>query len=355
MQTENATQAFRAALVRRDAPKSVRPGGPWAILPTGMTYSTRIQRLHRAPDELDQLIEEAAQGLEELYGPEAGADYRRRAPAAMRGNIGSPAVYAFGAFRGDVLAGLLLSVLRGRVGEIPFIHVLEGHAGEGVEEALVEAAVTLFRSGGVDGILSECLPLCEADLRGPFSTSGFTRIRRELMVAPLSAPGLMDAPGTDCPAITDDQWESAADVLVRAYAGHPGRVLHVETGSRELASEFLGRFRAGSFGATAPAYSRAHWEGEDCNGIILGCEVAPATGFVLQVAVCKAAHGRGLGTALLKTQAAAFRRAGLARVSLGVTMDNPARRLYTRLGFAPLRGMDAFVWWRPGCAPRIEE
>ncbi len=54
----------------------------------------------------------------------------------------------------------------------------------------------------------------------------------------------------------------------------------------------------------------------------------------------------------MREAADAFRRQGLDRTALGVTVDNPARRLYERLGFAPIKPIDAYAWWRPGIYER---
>jgi ribosomal protein S18 acetylase RimI-like enzyme len=67
---------------------------------------------------------------------------------------------------------------------------------------------------------------------------------------------------------------------------------------------------------------------------------APGFGFVaddvpeLSIAVRPEHRGRGLGTALLQALANALSRAGFTRVSLSVEFDNPALRLYERVGFA---------------------
>jgi ribosomal protein S18 acetylase RimI-like enzyme len=57
----------------------------------------------------------------------------------------------------------------------------------------------------------------------------------------------------------------------------------------------------------------------------------------LAIAVAPAARSAGLGTALL-TRLLADARALFTGVSLSVRADNPARQLYTRLGFAPVDG-----------------
>jgi ribosomal protein S18 acetylase RimI-like enzyme len=56
----------------------------------------------------------------------------------------------------------------------------------------------------------------------------------------------------------------------------------------------------------------------------------------LAVAVAESRRGDGLGTRLLNELAGAAREAGFARLSLSVDGENPALRLYERLGYREL-------------------
>ena len=58
----------------------------------------------------------------------------------------------------------------------------------------------------------------------------------------------------------------------------------------------------------------------------------------MAIGVEAAWRGRGVGEALLGALHAAAQAAGVARLSLSVERDNPARRLYERVGYVEVRG-----------------
>lgn len=61
------------------------------------------------------------------------------------------------------------------------------------------------------------------------------------------------------------------------------------------------------------------------------------------IAVKKGERGRGIGTALLEKLMLLARQRDIRRMSLSVEPDNPARRLYERLGFKKV-GTEGGAW-----------
>ena len=71
---------------------------------------------------------------------------------------------------------------------------------------------------------------------------------------------------------------------------------------------------------------------------------------LIDIALMPQVRGRGFGTALL-TDLMSFAAASGKPVTLSVLPDNPARRLYVRLGFATTQTSDTrvrMVWQPPG-------
>jgi ribosomal protein S18 acetylase RimI-like enzyme len=78
--------------------------------------------------------------------------------------------------------------------------------------------------------------------------------------------------------------------------------------------------------------------------------------FALEVAVDR--RGHGLGGAVVEWVIEDAKRRGCSRVYLEVRTDNPARRLYHRLGFRRVGESFMNAWWRfndDGTRDRIEE
>lgn len=72
----------------------------------------------------------------------------------------------------------------------------------------------------------------------------------------------------------------------------------------------------------------------------------PSYGFVdedtpeLAIAIVHGHRGEGLGSTLIDALLTRAREAGIAQVSLSVNRENPARRLYERVGFVEVERVD---------------
>ena len=307
----------------------------------------RLHAMEGLPENFDEFIEEIAAGFTGLYGEEAARQYRAGARHSFLSALKHESAGGLALREGDDTAGFLIRNLRENVGQVSFIHVLKRHAGRGVEDRLVRETVRTFRAAGVDAVLSECIAFCPLALDAAYEAFGFERIERAVLTARTDDARLAVEGVPVSQPFRADRYPEVARVIVDAYRDHPGRKIQVEVHNEYTARNFLEAVECGEYGEARPGYQRAVDREGRCLGAIIGCEAAPQYGFILQVAVRQTAQGQGMGARLIREIIREFRRAGLTRVSLGVTLDSPAFRLYQRLGFEVLRPVNAYVWWRP--------
>lgn len=142
--------------------------------------------------------------------------------------------------------------------------------------------------------------------------------------------------------------EEAASVVARCYQGHIDSDINDQYRSVAGARRFLlnivqypgcgAFFQEGSFVALLPGTPRI------C-GISLASLVAADVGHITQICITPEARGQGIGYALLWHSLTGLHRNGCRRVSLTVTHANqPAVRLYERIGFRAIHSFGAFVW-----------
>jgi ribosomal protein S18 acetylase RimI-like enzyme len=91
----------------------------------------------------------------------------------------------------------------------------------------------------------------------------------------------------------------------------------------------------------------AERDGELAGTVSIGESYRPVRGlhlFALEVAESK--RNQGIGADVVRWVVEEARRRELRRVFLEVRTDNPARRLYHRLGFRRIGGVFENAWWR---------
>lgn len=306
-----------------------------------------VQRVTQPPANLNEFVMEIAAGIEAVYGADAAAAYAARAARGIGAALASPMASLWVAEENGCARALLLAAQRDETAEITLVHVLRGHTGASLEHALIAAAVARLRACGAQAITSEIVPHAAMDLDGAFAAAGLCPTRRGLFrveTARLAATASGDAGQPMLPA----HFADAAQCIAAAYAGHPGRHLHPEVADAMSAETYLLRVMTGAYGPVLPPYCRVRLRGDACAGVLLGCEIAPKTGFVLQLAVAPASQRQGIARGLLGGFAQACERALVPHVMLGVTLDNPARALYESLGFTLHRPVTAYTWRAEG-------
>lgn len=306
----------------------------------------RVIRIVSPPPNLDAFVGEMASGIRSLYGEAAYTQYLASARGHFESSIGHPRVWSFAVERDGDTAGLLFALRRNRVAQISCVHILEPFRGEGMERRLVREAVEVFRSQRLEGIVCEFIPLGDLDLDGAFVDLEFTRVDRQLMRAPAESLARQAASAPVTRPIAQGELGAVARAMVDAYGNDPGRLLHAEVRDRDSAFEFVESALDGGYGATCAEFSRCVAREGQIAAAAVGCLVASDTGFLLQIVTRPSWRGRGFASALVVECGAAMHASGARFVALGVTEANPARNLYERLGFQPLRPFQARYWWR---------
>jgi ribosomal protein S18 acetylase RimI-like enzyme len=138
--------------------------------------------------------------------------------------------------------------------------------------------------------------------------------------------------------------------LRRVYAGTRERELAMVPWSDEQKAEFVNM----QFDAQAryylDVYADASYEVIEVEGVPAGrlyLAELPAETRIVDITLIQEYRGRGIGTKLLGRILDRARAAGRS-VSIHVELENPARRLYERLGFAAIaqHGIYTLMEWR---------
>lgn len=220
--------------------------------------------------------------------------------------------------------------------------------------ALLGAAMTDLRRASVPrGVYAE-LPEVPSVVQAAFTQAGFVGVERVIMQNRLHqpAPALVMPDGYRLVTWADDHLDAAASVVYHANVGsvdamiipelqtYPGTVRIVEL-------SLQGRY--GTFDRQGSALIL------DATGSVVGVTLVTRRhgemGFTAEICVLPLHRRRGIARALMLHTHQTLLADGLALNTLGVTLGNPARKLYESLGYEPLGSVWTYVWPRPESWP----
>ena len=261
----------------------------------------------------------------------------------------------------EVLAGRVLEdggrpvaycyyLLDGSRAIIGSLYAAQELRGQGIEEGLLDAVLAEAQADHANTRV-ECQTLFStaADAEGRFAQAGFIGRARHYLVRDLDGPVEAPSHGFDLRPLRREDLQAAARVIHRSHEGSPDAALNstyaTPSSCRGFVETLVLRAGCGRFLPYASLLARA--EGAAV-GVIIASLLSSGNGHICQVSVLPEAQGRGLGAALVACILAEFRREGLSRASLSVTVGNqPAYGLYRRLGFEVHREFAAYAWVRP--------
>lgn len=308
---------------------------------------TVVRRIKHLPPNFGAFVDEVSEGMGQVYGRAAAEEYRKSGAARILATIAHPGVEGLAILQGQEARAILMSLVHEDVGQIFFLHVLRGQEPGHPERELLRHAVAGLRAEPIKGIVCETLVFNPLHACEVLEELDFRCFERGVMRGPLDAPELgMDLDVSRSRPFGTDDFRAVAECLVSAYASDPATDLHREVTTLDGALRFVEGITKGSFGEYRREFGRCIEEDGQIVSVLLGCEAACRVGFVVQVATRPEYRNRGHAEALMREAAAAFRLARFEHIALGVTLANPARRLYERLGLSVRCPVDAYVWWR---------
>jgi len=222
--------------------------------------------------------------------------------------------------------------------------------GKGAEEELLASVLDeAQRRPGNDRVECQTLFSTAPGADALFARAGFRSRLRHYLFRPLDEPLEVPAHGFRLRPMRRDDLALAAQIIHRSHAGTLDAALNMTYATPGLCRGFVDTLvlRAGCGRFDSEASFLAEGEGGPI-GVLLASHLSRQNGHVCQVSVTPESQSRGLGTALVASALAAFRRQGLTTASLSVTVDNHrAYRLYQRLGFRLRKEFAAHAWVRP--------
>jgi ribosomal protein S18 acetylase RimI-like enzyme len=220
------------------------------------------------------------------------------------------------------------------------------------ENALLEAALgEMWRTPGVRRVEAQ-LMLLESPLERAVPYRSWLRTYpRVFMEAPMASVVKLPVRNTAGVAIsswTEARHEETARLIATAYQEHIDSQINDQyrtpIGARRFLTNIVQYPGCGNFFAPA-SFAATGVSDRGLCGISLASLVAPDIGHITQVCVSNRHRETGLGYELMRRSLLALAAHGCRSVSLTVTTANePARRLYERMGFVKRRSFAAYVW-----------
>lgn len=308
-----------------------------------------IRKISEIPQDFHDFLTELARGYASIYGKEASRHYRDRVGEALNQILVQPGAAGFAAFLNKSCVGFCIGTRQGDRARLDFIHRLAGYENRGIEGDLIQCLVETLDTDAPDWISIEVIPLCALELSESLNALGFYSVERALMVKSLdgTAESAQHSRTQPAPNPTDPE---IAKLLFSAFAEQNSATPTPSFSTIEDVHLLIRNYIAGEFGPHRPAWIRVVQEDDAVAGVILGSAQSLDTGFVFQVAVAPGHTQRGLGTALMLELESEFRRIGMSRIMLGVTVTSPARQWYESLGYQILRPVRVY-YRRRGVIP----
>jgi ribosomal protein S18 acetylase RimI-like enzyme len=231
------------------------------------------------------------------------------------------------------------------------------------QELLRDVLETLRGFPRTERIEAQLIPF-GCDLGRSLADEGFHLYPRQFMLLQLGAPensgghpGNSAGPGRPAPTAVAglrlERWDDrffapCARLIQLAYANHMDGEINDQYRSESGALKFLkniillpgcGQFQPQASFVLRPPHSH------ELAGVVLTSLVAPGVAHITQICVMPGYQRHGIGRRLMEAAIEALRARGISELSLTVTAANePAVRLYRKLGFAPIKTFTAGVW-----------
>jgi ribosomal protein S18 acetylase RimI-like enzyme len=241
------------------------------------------------------------------------------------------------------------------IGDVYAVGETEGMNNPICETLLHHTLEMLQATPAIDRVESQLLMFPAGALHAPFLARGFHAFPRLFMMCDLRTSALTQtavatkpAPGFRIQAWLPEFYDSAADLIHRAYAGHMDSGINDQYLTMHGAQRFLHNIiRFPGCGTFDGDNSWVLRDARTLNieGLVLCSRVREDVGHITQLCISPRVQRQGLGRLLLEHCARGFLHDKVTGLSLTVTEANsPALSLYEHNGFKTLHRFEAMVW-----------